>query len=161
MMTCVSDRSGSASSGVEMVACMPQAASRTVAIRTKKGFWIDQRMREAGMSVHLGTREVVERAAQIRLRVDEELPRCDDGLSQVEPPQNLGAPAVLGADANDGRAKVGGIIGDDHDAARAGLDHRLGGHGQHRFLRGPTQMSRRKHPGPQMLAGIVDHYSDL
>jgi hypothetical protein len=44
----------------------------------------------------------------------------------LEPIQNLRAATVLGADTHDGRAKVVGIIADDHDASRADLDHRLG-----------------------------------
>src|ERR1700677_562687 len=113
-------------------------------------------MRNASMSVHLvrglrrgrrhqhrhrtlwlrvvRTREDVKRVEEVRFRVDEKLARRDDVLSQLEPIQNLRAATVLGADTHDGRAKVVGIIGDDHDASRAGLDHRLGRHGQHRFL---------------------------
>jgi hypothetical protein len=60
------------------------------------------------------TREDVKRVEEVRFRVDEKLARRDDVLSQLEPIQNLRAATVLGADTHDGRAKVVGIIGDDH-----------------------------------------------
>src|SRR6202035_5180989 len=103
MMTCVSERSGSASSGVESVACTPHAATNAVAISTRKRFLIDQRMSEASISVHLtrrlrpwrrhqlgfrvqmrvaSTGQVVEGTAQARLRVNQKLSRGDDLLSQ-------------------------------------------------------------------------------
>ena len=42
MITCVSDRSGRASSGVRATDTTPQAASNTVAISTRKRLAIDQ-----------------------------------------------------------------------------------------------------------------------
>src|SRR5665213_1562887 len=155
-MTCVSDRSGSASSGVESVACTPQAASRPVAISTRKRFWIDQRMSEESMLVRpiggLGRRwhqfrfrslvsrltragKVVEGAAQARLGVDQKLSGRHDVLTETQAFQNLGTAAVLGADPHQDGAKMRVIVRDDNHAARAGLDDRLARHCQHLLWR--------------------------
>src|SRR5882757_8933033 len=144
MMTCVSDRSGKASSGVDDVACTPQAASSSVPISTKKRFWIDQRMSDASISVApsrrfhrrrghhhrlrplaagvVGAGKIVEGTPQIGFGVNEELTRGDNVLSQREPFQYFRAAALLGTDSHSRGAKVGIIVGDDHETSRAGLD---------------------------------------
>src|SRR5450759_4657314 len=178
MMTCVSDRSGNASSGVESVAWMPQAASKAVAISTRKRFWIDQRMRDSSMSVppvrrlHRRTRhqlrfrglrgrfgctgEDVEGPPQNNLGDHEELPRRTNILAKMESFQNLRSAAVLGTHAHQHGAKMCPIVGDDDDATGAGLDDRFARYGERLLLRGALKMHCGKHAGPQELARIAD-----
>src|ERR1700689_1196901 len=125
MMTWVSERSGNASKGVESVACTPQAASSAVAISTRRRFWIDQRMSAASMSVApvrwVCACQIIKRATQIGFRINQELSRPDDVLSEGKTLQNLRAAALFSADAHRRGSEVRGIVRHNDDAASTGL----------------------------------------
>src|SRR4051794_19374389 len=95
MMTCVSERSGMASSGVRDIDTTPHAATITVATSTRKRLAIDQRMTEAIMSASLQARG---RGLEARLGVDEELAGNHDLLPGRHALANLGHSIRLGAD---------------------------------------------------------------
>src|ERR1700679_1116631 len=116
MMTCVSERSGSASSGVARVAWIPPEASISVHLIRKWSRGRRDQQRSCAVSSRFarpGKR--VKRAAEVRFRVNEELPRRDDSLPWRKTLQDLRAATILGADPHDRRAKVSAVIGEDHE----------------------------------------------
>src|SRR5882757_878114 len=64
--------------------------------------------------------EIFKRPPQARFGVDQELTRGDDLLAWAQAVENLGAAAVFRADPDPRRSKMRAIVGDDHDAPRAG-----------------------------------------
>src|SRR5882757_2997838 len=72
--------------------------------------------------------EVLESSPQARFGVDQELSRGNDILARAQAVENLGAAAAFRTDPHQRRSKMRAVVGDDHDAARAGLDHRLRGY---------------------------------
>src|SRR5258708_17233629 len=182
MMTCVSERSGKASSGVDKVACTPQAASNSVPMTTRKRFWIDQRISDASILVapirgfhrrcghHRGFRtlaagfvgagEIVKGTPQIGFGVNEELARGDNVLSQRQPLQDLRAAALLGADPHPRGTEMGVVVGDDHETPRAGLDDRLTRYSECATLGHTAKVCCRKHARPQMLVRIFHNDSN-
>src|SRR5690349_13384472 len=101
MMTCVSERSGIASSGTCRTAQTAPTIAAPVRTRTRNRFRALNSMMRSTMvapSADLGRgrrAERRERRAEARLRVDQEVRRRDDALARLDAPEHLVVPVCL------------------------------------------------------------------
>ncbi len=170
-MTCVSERSGSASTGVRTAERTPAATRNAVAMRTRNRLTTDQRMRAAitwhlpGMRRggsrrrrsrgRLRHRHVAEHGTQASLRVDEELAAGDHLVAFVQALDDLQRVAQVGAEHHLARLEAAVVLADDGHRAGPGADDRLRGHHQARQRRA-GDLQAQQHPGHEPAALVVD-----
>src|SRR5207247_1864796 len=127
MITCTSERSGSASSGVFITEYTPQALTISVASSTRKRLLIDQRIRRA---IIAGLRKRRPEPTQPGSRIDEDRRRHHHALARLQAALDLGLAVGLDARLHLHRPEMALALGEHHHRALAGLDHRVAGHEQ-------------------------------
>ena len=153
-MTCTSDRSGIASSGVRSSDHTPHARRASVASSTRKRLAIDQRMSARDHGVRLRGRQARQRGFEAGLRIDQELTGQNDLLSRFEPRPNRRSAARFRAQRDCGDIESAALARDDHDAALARQDHGFARHHQVFLVALTFEIERHEHAGRELGSAL-------